>query len=112
VAKPLDAPEFLVDPAKARIGAGVWNRSMCLGCHGFVMIAGGMAPDLRASPVPLSKEAFSEIVRNGALLQQGMPKYDGLSDAELEGLQHYIRQRARETLTSATPPPPPGLPAR
>ncbi len=110
IAKALEAPEFAVDPAKARIGAGVWNSSMCLGCHGFVMIAGGMAPDLRASPVPLSRDAFTEIVRNGALQQLGMPKYDKLTDAQLEGLQHYIRQRARETLSGAPTPPIPALP--
>ncbi len=109
VAQPLDAPDFKVDAAKARVGAGVWNSSMCLGCHGFVMIAGGMAPDLRASPVPLSTEAFRSIVRDGTLQQLGMPKYDQLTDAQLEGLQHYIRQRARETMSSTAPPPPPGL---
>lgn len=110
VAKALEAPEFTVDPAKARIGAGVWNRSMCLGCHGFVMIAGGMAPDLRASPIQLAKEPFQQIVRGGALLQQGMPRYEKLTDAELEGLQHYIRQRARESLTGAPRPQTPQLP--
>jgi len=110
VAQPLDAPGFKVDAAKARVGAAVWNRSMCLGCHGFVMIAGGMAPDLRASQVPLSAGAFRSIVHDGALQQQGMPRYDTLTDAELEGLRHYIRQRARETLGGAAPGPMPALP--
>jgi quinohemoprotein ethanol dehydrogenase len=105
VAQALAAPEFTVDPAKARVGAGVWSRSMCLGCHGFVMIAGGMAPDLRASTIPLSQDAFEQIVRGGAMQQLGMPKYEKLTDAELEGLQHYIRQRARETLNNGAPPP-------
>jgi len=110
VAQALDAPEFKVDPAKARVGAAVWNRSMCLGCHGFVMIAGGMAPDVRASPVPLSKDAFRAIVHDGTLQQQGMPKFDKLTDEELEGLQHYIRQRARETLNGGLNQPTPPLP--
>jgi quinohemoprotein ethanol dehydrogenase len=30
-------------------------------------------------------------------MDRGMGKFDNLSDAELEGLRHYIRQRARET---------------
>jgi quinohemoprotein ethanol dehydrogenase len=38
-------------------------------------------------------------VRGGALESRGMPAFAELSDAELQALQHYIRQRAR------TPPP-------
>jgi quinohemoprotein ethanol dehydrogenase len=110
IAKALDAPEFVVDSDKARLGAGVWMRSMCLGCHGFIMIAGGMAPDLRASPIPLNKDAFRTIVRDGAMQQVGMPRYDKLTDEELDGLQHYIRQRARETLSNAPRPVSPDLP--
>ena len=101
VAVPIDDPKFVIDAKRAQAGAGVYFRSMCLGCHGFVMIAGGLAPDLRASPVPLSAEAFREIVKNGALLSKGMPRYAELSDDELESLRHYIRQRARETMSAS-----------
>ncbi|MEP7243336.1 MAG: hypothetical protein ABI885_06575 [Gammaproteobacteria bacterium] len=66
-----------------------------------MMVAGDMAPDLRASPVPLSADAFREIVKNGALLSKGMPKFDELSDDELESLRHFIRQRARDTMAGA-----------
>jgi quinohemoprotein ethanol dehydrogenase len=98
VAKPIDDPKFVIDPKRAQAGVGVYLRSMCLGCHGFTMIAGGHAPDLRASPVPLSAAAFREIVKNGTLLSKGMPSYPELTDDELESLRHFIRQRARETL--------------
>jgi quinohemoprotein ethanol dehydrogenase len=77
---------------------------MCVGCHGFVMIAGGHAPDLRASPVPLSAEAFREVVKNGAMLSKGMPKYEELTDDQLESLRHFIRQRARETMPGTKRP--------
>ena len=59
------------------------------------MVAGGYAPDLRASSVPLSAEAFAAIVRDGALLNRGMPSFSEFSDDELSALRHYIRQRAR-----------------
>jgi quinohemoprotein ethanol dehydrogenase len=101
VAVPIDDPSFVVDPQRVREGSAVYFRSMCLSCHGFVMIAGGMAPDLRASPVPLSAEAFKEVVQRGSLLSRGMPKYDELTDDELESLRHFIRQRARDTMPAA-----------
>jgi quinohemoprotein ethanol dehydrogenase len=60
-------------------------------------IAGGQAPDLRASPVPLEPNAFRQVLRDGAIESQGMPKYDEFSDSDLEDLRHYIRRRANET---------------
>jgi quinohemoprotein ethanol dehydrogenase len=98
VAVPIDDPSFVVDPQRAKAGAGVYFGSMCLGCHGFYMIGGGYAPDLRASRVPLSADAFREVVKKGSLLSRGMPQFDELSDDDLESLRHFIRQRARETM--------------
>ena len=37
----------------------------------------------------------NDMKENG--MGQGMGKFDVLTDEELEGLRHYIRQRARET---------------
>jgi quinohemoprotein ethanol dehydrogenase len=96
LAKPLAAPEFMVDPAKAEAGSHEFVR--CLLCHGTAAIAGGNAPDLRASPVPLSADGFAAIVRDGALVSRGMPQFAELSDAQLDSLRHYVRARAREAL--------------
>jgi quinohemoprotein ethanol dehydrogenase len=95
-AKPLAAPEFTVDPAKAEAGSHEFVR--CLLCHGTAAIAGGNAPDLRASPVPLSAQGFAAIVRDGALISRGMPQFAELSDAQIDSLRHYVRARAREAL--------------
>ena len=100
-AVPLPAPDFIVDPLKAAAGAREYRR--CLLCHGTALIAGGNAPDLRASPVPLSAEAFAAIVRDGTLVSRGMPRFAELSDAQLEALQHYVRARAREALVHVQP---------
>ena len=35
---------------------------------------------------------------SGALVAGGMPATPGITDAQLESLQHYIRQRARDAL--------------
>ena len=64
-------------------------------CHGPGAVAGGNAPDLRASAIPLANEAFAAVVRGGTLLESGMPQFPELTDTELEQLQHYIRARAR-----------------
>ncbi|MGC1458139.1 MAG: PQQ-dependent dehydrogenase, methanol/ethanol family [Steroidobacteraceae bacterium] len=95
-AVPLDAPQFQVDAAKARAGEREYGG--CMICHGMGAIAGGIAPDLRASPVPLSAEAFAHIVRDGALEVRGMPRFAQLSDAQLEALRHFLRQKARSDL--------------
>ena len=94
--QPVEAPEFEIDPALAEQGAGEFGA--CLGCHGLNAIAAGMAPDLRASPIPLDSNSFAAVVRDGALVARGMPGTPGITDAQLESLQHYIRQRARDTL--------------
>ena len=61
-------------------------------------VAGGAAPDLRKSYMPLNAESFDAVVRDGALMARGMPAFGQLSDQEVEGLAHYIRQRTRETM--------------
>lgn len=94
--KPIEAPDFEIDPALAQQGAMEFGA--CMACHGLDALAAGMAPDLRASPIALNNESFAAVVRDGSLLARGMPGTPGISDTQLDALQHYIRQRARETL--------------
>jgi quinohemoprotein ethanol dehydrogenase len=100
-AKPLAAPDFKIDPAMVEAGSHEYVR--CLLCHGTGMVAGGNAPDLRASEVPLSASAFAAIVRDGTLVSRGMPQFAELSDAQLDSLRHYVRAKARESLGQQTP---------
>jgi quinohemoprotein ethanol dehydrogenase len=93
---PLEAPEFVIDAKTVEHGVAQYPR--CVLCHGPAAVAGGLAPDLRASPIPLSRAAFTEIVRGGSLESRGMPKFPELSDEDLEGLRHYIRSWARRAL--------------
>jgi hypothetical protein len=69
----------------------------CTSCHGRDGISGGSAPDLQASPVPLSTEGFVHIVHDGALVAQGMPRYDKLSTSDLEAIRNFIRASAERT---------------
>ena len=92
----LEAPFFEVKPDMVSLGADVFGQ--CSWCHGFDAIAGGLAPDLRASPVILSSESFTEVVRGGGRRSKGMPSYENLSDNQLNALRHYIREQAELAL--------------
>jgi quinohemoprotein ethanol dehydrogenase len=93
----IDDPKFKIDAKKAEYGGQVFNAH-CFVCHGYNALAGGAAPDLRKSDVPLSLEAMTEVIRGGALMSGGMPQFEEFTDADLEGIQHYIRLRARQTM--------------
>jgi quinohemoprotein ethanol dehydrogenase len=98
-AVPLDAPEFKVDASKAKQGEFEYSR--CTLCHGMGVVGGGIAPDLRASPVLLSAEAFAHVVRDGALTSRGMPQFAELTDEQLDALRHFVRQKARSDLRAS-----------
>jgi quinohemoprotein ethanol dehydrogenase len=90
--EPIIASDFQIDAAAVALGIEQYTR--CVVCHGPGAVAGGSAPDLRASTIPLSKADFAAVVRDGRLESRGMPKFPELSDRELEALRHYIRYRA------------------
>lgn len=98
VAQPIFDKKFKVDDDKAGDGAGNYAVHLCVACHGGGAVAGVKAPDLRASPALLkgNEKMFESIVRGGALLENGMPKYPTLTDKELESIRHYIRKQAHE----------------
>ncbi|MDB5986319.1 MAG: PQQ-dependent dehydrogenase, methanol/ethanol family [Nevskia sp.] len=93
-----DDPTFKVDPALVERGKIVYGAH-CVICHGIAAVAGGFAPDLRASQVPLTAEGFNAIVRGGALQSRGMPPFAEFSDQDLDAIRHYIRERARHKPT-------------
>jgi quinohemoprotein ethanol dehydrogenase len=100
-AVPVDDKALVIDAAAAGKGGGLFERS-CSSCHGGNATAGGYAPDLRASPITLSAEAFRTVLQKGSLETRGMPKYDELGDREIEELRLYVRKAARDSL-AATP---------
>jgi quinohemoprotein ethanol dehydrogenase len=98
--KPLVDPDFTINDEMAARGAILYGS--CSSCHGGGALAGGMAPDLRASANVMNNSAFTSIMRDGFLAGKGMPGYPEITDGELEDLQHYIRKRALETSYSET----------
>lgn len=100
VVKGVDVPEFAIDEALVKEGEQLFAK--CQWCHGAGAIAGGGAPDLRVSGVPMNPAGFATAVRAGTEAR-GMPKFAELSDRELSALRHYLRARARGATTPAQP---------
>ena len=95
-AQAIEFLQFEVDDDMAEDGAGEYGR--CVVCHGFDAISPGMAPDLRASPILASTEAFADIVRDGSRQENGMPVFEHLNDEQLLMIRHYLRREANRAL--------------
>jgi quinohemoprotein ethanol dehydrogenase len=97
----IDDPDYTANAAKA--GRGMMTFSQyCSACHGFFAIAGGSAPDLRTSGVILTADAFRQVVHEGALMPNGMPRFEELTNGQLDDIRQYLRSRAAEL--RAAPP--------
>ena len=90
---PIDDPGYKPDAAIEAHGALIYGLN-CGACHGNFVVSGGVAPELRRSPIPLSAEAFDSVVRDGALLANGMPRFNDLSNEDRAAARQYIRSRA------------------
>jgi quinohemoprotein ethanol dehydrogenase len=99
-ARPVPIPQFEVRQDLAEQGWGEY-AGRCMACHGFDAISPGMAPDLRASAVLGSAEAFADVVRGGSRQQNGMPAYRHLTDEQLLKIRHYVRREAERALQDA-----------
>lgn len=92
------APEdkdYKADAAKASRGA-MRYAVHCAICHGSDAIGVTQAPDLRRSAVPPSGATFQQIVRNGALVANGMPQFSDLTEEQVEDIRQYLRSRSWE----------------
>lgn len=99
--EPAEDPDFRPDKASADRGAASFVR--CLACHGVGAHAAGAAPDLRASTVPTLREVFDQVVRQGALVSQGMPAFPELSNEDIGDIRQYIRAQAEAWRQQSSP---------
>jgi quinohemoprotein ethanol dehydrogenase len=86
-------PDFTPDPARAMAGMAHY-LAHCVLCHGMEAVSATHAPDLRRSPVPFSAEAFTAVVRDGVLRDNGMAAYSDLTPEQIADIRHYIRTAA------------------
>jgi quinohemoprotein ethanol dehydrogenase len=102
----LDDPSLTLEPERVARGETVYGAlglGACSVCHGDQLDAMGLAPDLRESSIALDRAALAAFLRSGALISRNMPKYDDLSDEEIEDLYQYIRAGARRIRSVGTP---------
>ncbi len=93
----LDDPKLVIN--EADVAAGRSLSVQCAACHGVGFHATGTpGPDLRESAIALDLESFRTLLKSGALMQNGMPRFEMLTDTQIRQLHAYIRARAREAL--------------
>jgi len=88
--QPLVSADFNVDQTLVPTGQEGYVR-LCWRCHGPAGVSGGAAPDLRASPILLSPEAYFDVVLRGSRQDKGMPSFPNLDEAGARAIQHYVR---------------------
>ena len=93
----VDNPSLKLDPADVAAGHALYMA--CAACHGRdVVAAGGPAPDLRESQIALDTDSFWSVVHDGALIQNGMPRFDKLTRKQVMQIYAYVRAGAREAI--------------
>jgi quinohemoprotein ethanol dehydrogenase len=93
-------PDYAASDADTHLRGAIIFGRRCATCHGVTAIAGGAAPDLRASPIPISLQGFDRVVRQGVLVAHGMPRFEELTDQEMGDLRQYIRDRSHDLAIS------------
>ena len=93
----VDDPDLVLNEADVIAGRGL--ALACASCHGVgLQSTGTPGPDLRESALALDFDAFRQVVKGGALIERGMPRFDALTDQQLRQIHAYIRAKAREQL--------------
>ncbi len=101
----VDDPSIILDEADVAAGKGL--HFMCGACHGMDFKgAGAPGPDLRESQLALSKDAFWQVVHDGALAPNGMPKFAMLPRKAVDQIWSYLRATSREALGTRKPSEP------
>ncbi|TAL02953.1 MAG: PQQ-dependent dehydrogenase, methanol/ethanol family [Rhodospirillaceae bacterium] len=107
----LDDPALVLNEADVDAGRALFIR--CATCHGVgLQGTGSPAPDLRESGIALELDSFSQLLKSGALMEQGMPRFEMLTDQQISQIYAYIRAGAREALGLRKPSNAKPAPAR
>src|SRR5690606_35956989 len=73
---PIDDPTMALSENRISAGQRVYSRR-CSFCHGRDLVSiGSPAPDLREATIPLNAQAFRQVVKEGAFITRGMPRFD------------------------------------
>ncbi len=95
-ALPLDPPPSKASPEVIALGQDKYGR-YCMVCHGPGAVGSTVLPDLRRAGSLESAQAWSGVVADGLLKDNGMASFKGsLSKDEIEAIRAYVIQRANE----------------
>jgi quinohemoprotein ethanol dehydrogenase len=98
----LDDPKLVLNEGDVAKGRAMFIQ--CAACHGVGLQATGTpGPDLRESALALDLAAFRTVLKDGALMERGMPRFESLPDEQVRQLHAYIRAGAREVLGKRAP---------
>ena len=91
-AQPFGDDELLAE------GTVLYARN-CMVCHGPLAISSGVLPDLRWSPIAASAEAWSDVVLEGKLAENGMVSFaEYLTPEDAEAIRAYVIRQARNDM--------------
>ncbi|RYD93897.1 MAG: PQQ-dependent dehydrogenase, methanol/ethanol family, partial [Sphingomonadales bacterium] len=96
--QPVDDPALKLDEAQVQAGYKLFNMN-CWSCHGLELHStGGFAPDLRESMIALDRDSLWNVLHDGALLANGMPRFDAFTREQSDAIHAYIRADARAAM--------------
>ncbi len=86
-------------------GRAIFEQNACVDCHGLSgESSGGAVPDLRLRQ-PTSVAYLNSVVREGARVPLGMPKFDNLTSADVEAIYAFLLERAWDAYEAEQAPP-------
>ncbi|MBQ96193.1 MAG: PQQ-dependent dehydrogenase, methanol/ethanol family [Actinobacteria bacterium] len=95
-AAPLDPPPSRASAATIELGREKYAR-YCSVCHAPGAVGSTVLPDLRRSGALDNRQAWQQIVHEGALQGNGMASFEGsLTPEEIEAIRAYVIRRANE----------------
>ncbi|KRB82332.1 hypothetical protein ASE00_09650 [Sphingomonas sp. Root710] len=92
----LDDPKIAIDAQQAGKGGFLFAITGCGTCHGPGAQSTGGAPDLRESQIAFDRQFLGTFLRSGAAVTYNMPKFDDLTEDQIDALYAYIRSEARK----------------
>ncbi|EJL27315.1 PQQ-dependent dehydrogenase, methanol/ethanol family [Caulobacter sp. AP07] len=104
----LQLPSKPIAASVIETGRWAFDRT-CSGCHGPAAASGGIAPDLRYSPVTGDADTWRQVVSEGVLADNGMVSFkENFSPAQIEAIRAYVLSRAAQKAQEDARPPPGG----
>ena len=95
----VDDPALVLNPADVKAGSELTVQ--CAACHGIGMKSpGSPGPDLRESALAMDLASLRKVLKEGVLLERGMPRFEGLTDDQIRQIHAFIRAQARSALAA------------